>query len=238
MKKSFPLVTLTLCLAAANPLFAETKLLKNYTSPASAISAHNKGTDLLEKGDLVGARHMYDAAIKADPKLYLAIFSRGEISMQEHKWEMAIQDFNAALTVSPGFFIAAVRRGQANEALGHYDLSLADYNRVISLKPMIGSRALAKSARAWVLATCPNAALRNGKQAVEDAKAACNLTSFGKWDYIDTLAAAYAEAGDFDSAIKFEQKAISRTNDPEDIKGAQMRLALYQQHKPYHTPAH
>ena len=93
---------------------------------------------------------------------------------------------------------------------------------------MVGSRALAKSARAWLRATCPNPALRNGQQAVVDAKAACNLTLWDDWDYIDTLAAAYAEAGDFDAAIKSEQKAISKTPDPDKIKGAQQRLALYQ----------
>jgi hypothetical protein len=54
---------------------------------------------------------------------------------------------------------------------------------------MVGSRALAKSARAWLRATCPNPAFRNGQQAVVDAKAACNLTQWDDWDYIDTPAA-------------------------------------------------
>lgn len=77
------------------------------------------------------------------------------------------------------------------------------------------------------------AAFRNGKEAVVDAKAACNLCSWGDWDYIDTLAAAYAEAGDFESAIKFEQKAIAKAKKDDNTKGAQERLALYQQHKPF-----
>ena len=153
--------------------------------------------------------------------------------MKQHRWELAVQDFNSALKISPGFFLAAIRRGEANARLGRYELSLADYDKVLSLHPMIGSRGRAKTARAWLRATCPNAAFRNGQQAVVDAKAACNLCSWGDWDYIDTLAAAYAETGDFDSAIKFEQKAISKAKKDDDTKGAQQRLALYQQHKPY-----
>ena len=38
--------------------------------------------------------------------------------MQQHKWELAIQDFNATLISSPGFFLAAIRRGEANEQSG------------------------------------------------------------------------------------------------------------------------
>ena len=79
----------------------------------------------------------------------------------------------------------------------------------------------------------PRPAFRNGKQAVADATAACRIDSWDTWDYIDTLAAAYAEAGDFDNAIKFENEAIRKTRDADAIKGAQERLALYQQHRPF-----
>jgi tetratricopeptide (TPR) repeat protein len=232
MKKSFLLFLVGLAINTASHLWARDVIIE-VGSPASAVFASNQAHELVKKGDLEGARRLYDAAAKADPRFYLAIFSRGEISMRQHRWELAIQDFNAALRISPGFFIAAIERGKANERLGRYDLSLVDYDKVLSLHPMIGSRGLAKTARAWLRATCPNPAFRNGKQAVVDAKAACNLCSWGDWDYIDTLAAAYAEIGDFDSAIKFEQKAISKAKKDDDTKGAQQRLALYQQHKPY-----
>lgn len=236
MKKLFPLIVIALLIGAATHLPARDQTIAVDTKQ-SALNAANKAADLYKQGDFEGARRLYDVAIQADPRLYLALYFRGEISMHQRKWELAVQDFNAALSKSPGFFLAAIRRGEANARLGRYELSLADYDKVLSLHPMIGSRGRAKTARAWLRATCPNPAFRNGKEAVADAKAACNLCSWGDWDYIDTLAAAYAEVGDFDSAVKFEQKAIEKAKKDDDTKGAQERLALYQQHKPYRDGA-
>lgn len=232
MKKCFLLLFVGLLINTA-PHSSARDVLIPVDTPPSALSAANQANELVKKGDLEGARRLYDIAIHADPKLYLALYFRGEISMSQRKWELASQDFNAALKISPGFFMGAIRRGEANARLGRYDLSLADYDKVLTLHPMIGARGRAQTARAWLRATCPNAAFRNGKQAVDDAKAACRLCDWGEWGYIDTLAAAYAEAGDFDSAIKFEQRAISKAKKDDNIKGAQQRLALYQQHKPY-----
>jgi tetratricopeptide (TPR) repeat protein len=232
MKKWFLLFVVVLLINTATHLPARDQSIE-VDAKRSAVNAANAAADLYKKGDYEGARRLYDVAIQADPRLYLALYFRGEISMKQHRWELAVQDFNAALSKSPGFFLAAIRRGEANARLGRYELSLADYNKVLSLHPMIGSRGRAKTARAWLRATCPNPAFRNGKEAVVDAKAACNLSSWGEWDYIDTLAAAYAEVGDFDSAIKFEQQAIAKAKKDDNTKGAQQRLALYQQHKPY-----
>jgi tetratricopeptide (TPR) repeat protein len=51
---------------------------------------------------------------------------------------------------------------------------------------------------------------------------------------LDTLAAAYAEAGDFDQAIKWQQRAIElNASDADFVKGGKERLELYRQHKPY-----
>lgn len=214
-------------------LLARHDVLLPVDSSGGAVEAANRANDLVRKGDLVGARRMYDAAIRTDPKFYLAIFSRGEISMREHKYDAAIQDFDTALNLDHGFFLAAIKRGQAHSQLGHYAKALADYDRILSLQPMEGARGLTKGLRAWLRATCPDPAFRNGKQAVDDAKSACSICSWRDWDTIDTLAAAYAEAGDFDSAVKFEQRAISKAGSGTNVEGARARLALYQQHRPY-----
>jgi Flp pilus assembly protein TadD len=80
--------------------------------------------------------------------------------------------------------------------------------------------------------------LRDGKQAVEHAVRACELTQWKSPNNFDTLAAAYAEAGDFDKAVEFERKALSfPAFEKENGKAAKERLELYLQKKPYRDPA-
>jgi Flp pilus assembly protein TadD len=61
---------------------------------------------------------------------------------------------------------------------------------------------------AWVLATSPDDNVRDGKLAVELATKACEVTNHEESHILSTLAAAYAEAGDFDKATEWSQKAI------------------------------
>src|SRR5205807_6285695 len=63
--------------------------------------------------------------------------------------------------------------------------------------------------RAWLRATCADPSIRNGQLAIADAKKACEIDEWQDTSYMDTLAAAYAEAGDFDSAVRYEEQAIS-----------------------------
>jgi hypothetical protein len=89
--------------------------------------------------------------------------------------------------------------------------------------------------RAWLLATCSQAGLRDGKQAIQDATTACNLAEWKTPALIDTLAASCAEAGDFDSAVKWETQFLQTPGLPPQIQtNAQNRLSLYQDHQPYH----
>jgi hypothetical protein len=94
---------------------------------------------------------------------------------------------------------------------------------------------------AWLLATSPNGSLRNGKQAEKLATKACELTLWSNPNFIDTLGAACAEAGDFDDALKWENYSLSRSNITEDetLQG-KGHLTLFHARKPYHTesPSH
>jgi hypothetical protein len=93
----------------------------------------------------------------------------------------------------------------------------------------------AQNSLAWFLATCPDARYRNGADAVKAAKIACELTAMKDAESIDTLAAALAEAADFEAAITTEEKAIGLLAKTETTTRAdyQARLELYRKKTPY-----
>jgi tetratricopeptide (TPR) repeat protein len=152
--------------------------------------------------------------------------------LERGKYELAIQDCNEALRQYPGFVEAALLRANINVRLGKYAEALKEYNYLISLHPRSVTLARALSDRAWFQATCPNSSFRNGQQAVKDAKAACSMMAWKDEDMIDTLAAAYAETGDFDSAARYAAQALAvKGISPEDAKAFREHLAWFQQRK-------
>jgi tetratricopeptide (TPR) repeat protein len=110
--------------------------------------------------------------------------------------------------------------------------ALSDYEAALRLKPdYVG----VLNNLAWLYAACPQAEFRNGAKAVENAKKACELTRWKNPNYIGTLAAAYAEAGDFDAAVESLKKAIDllpEGTSAESRAEYESYLKLYQEGKP------
>jgi len=89
---------------------------------------------------------------------------------------------------------------------------------------------------AWLQAPYPAAEFRDGAKAVENATKACELTDWKNVGCVDTLAASYAEAGDFDSAVEWQKKAIDLLTEDisaESQSSYESRLNLYQSGRPY-----
>jgi tetratricopeptide (TPR) repeat protein len=127
---------------------------------------------------------------------------------------------------------AALLRANINARLGKYAEALKEFNYLVSLHPKRVTLARVLSDRAWFYATCPNASFRNGQQAVKDAKAACSIMVWKDEHMIDTLAAAYAETGDFNSAVQYAAQALAVKGISSDAtKLFQQHLALFQQQK-------
>jgi tetratricopeptide (TPR) repeat protein len=115
-----------------------------------------------------------------------------------------------------------------------YNQALADFTEQISRYPDLFQ---AHHRRAEILATCPDGRFRNGKEAIASATRACELTSWERADAVATLAAAYAEAGDFARAVDYEQKAQDRYAAGGRVPPGRWRperMALYQAGRPYH----
>ena len=93
---------------------------------------------------------------------------------------------------------------------------------------------VALNGKAWLLATCPDKRYRQGKTAQELATRACEQTNWKVGHYLDTLAAAHAESGNFDKAVELEEKALmDQTYEKNDGTGARERLKLYKDKKPF-----
>ncbi len=85
---------------------------------------------------------------------------------------------------------------------------------------------------AWLLATCPDDKYRDAKRSVELATKACELTGWRQWNNLDTLAAAYAETGNFTEAVKWQEKALELVPGQRKPEIAH-RLELYKSGTPY-----
>jgi len=182
------------------------------------------------RGDLDKAMADYNKAIRLDPKYPTAFNNRGMVWAQQGRYDQAIADFGEAIKLDPKFIDAYYNRSNAYYAAGEFENSVTDYTKILQIDP---KDIEAQNALAWLLATCADPHFRDGKRAVQLATKACELVEWKQAGCLDTLAAAYAESGDFENAIKWQQQAIDLA--PSDQKERfQSRLALYREGKPFH----
>ena len=207
--------------AFSKALFHEPNYTAAYVGRASVYSAkleHDKAIAEL------------DQVARLNPNNPVNFVNRGKILTDKKDYDKAIADFTEAIRIAPRFDHAYLARAIAWTGKKDYDKMHADCEEALKLNPR---NALAYNQRAWVWATCPIEKYRDGKRAVEAAKQA---VAIGKEaGMMDTLAAAYAESGDFEQAIIWQYRALQ---DPEFRKdnetGALRRLELYRNNIPYH----
>ena len=154
----------------------------------------------------------FDAAVeelqnlhKASPKDSLTLLQLGTLYTAMKKYDKAVEVFTTIVTDHPDDVDAIRGRGDALLNQGRRANAISDYERALKLQP---HDAGLLNNLAWVLATAPEGNLRDGHRAVALATDACRQTEY-KADYVlSTLAAAYAETGDFESARKWAAQAV------------------------------
>src|SRR6267378_173670 len=150
--------------------------------------------------------------------------NRGIEEHQKGDYDGAIADFTKAIEIDPRAADAYMARGDARKNKGDLDGAITDYTKAIEIDP---SNAIGYNNLAWLLATASKDSARDGKKAVAYATKACELTKWEDPNALDTLAAAYAEAGDFDEAIKWQTKALSLPEFPQnELDKGRERLQL------------
>jgi tetratricopeptide (TPR) repeat protein len=118
----------------------------------------------------------------------------------------AISTFSQVLTQEPDDYHALRYRGDAYLNVGEHKEAIADFDRAMKADDAEKDDGLLNNF-AWVLATSPTDSLRDGKRALELATKAADLTSYQVPHILSTLAAAYAETGDFENAKKWSAKS-------------------------------
>ncbi|MAT67994.1 MAG: hypothetical protein CMJ58_00555 [Planctomycetaceae bacterium] len=192
------------------------------------------------QAQILAAEDKMDEAIEKMDTLIAAAGNQPELQMQlalycviAKKPRRAIDAYNAVLADEPDNYLARRNRGDAYLTIGDHVTAVADFEKALALQPQDPSLL---NNLAWVLATSPDDEVRNGSRAVELGQQAAELTDFKAAHILSTLAAAYAEAGDFAKAKEWSQKAVdlSRGEEGDDIdEQLAAELASYQQGKPW-----
>lgn len=137
-----------------------------------------------------------------------------------------LYDVRVVATNAAPYYAArlAYNFGQYSEAVDGLYKTINDDPTVVSSLNLL----------AWIKATCPDATIRRGHEAIALAKRACDITRWKRPEHIDTLAASYAETGDFKNAVKFQEQALAirELTNPTDGE-MEERLSLYKQSKPF-----
>lgn len=203
-------------------------------NPAMSEIRTNLANALVALGRTTAALPEYKRALAAKPNDSITLYNYGRALSATGSYVDAAAAFEHALRVDPTASHVWPELGHALLATGAYERAAAALERAIEPDP---DNITALNDLAWLLATCPDANLRDGPRAVELAQAACDATSNADANLLDTLAAAFAEAGDYAQAVGTIERAIQLALAAEMRALAdtlEARRELYRQERPYH----
>ena len=200
--------------------------------PGDSDVIATRGICFAQKGDDDRALKDFDAAVKANPKNVHGWQLRGSAYSERGEKEKALSDFKEAINVDPNNALTYLYRAHLYLVEAEPESALADLEEVMRRAPDAPGAA---NDYAWTLATNPKDSVRNGHKAVEYAKKACHETDYKHAPTVDTLAASYAESGEWEDALKWQEEALAlaEKTHPDDVAGMRERLALFKEKKPY-----
>jgi tetratricopeptide (TPR) repeat protein len=204
--------------------------------PDYAEARANLGFALLQKGAMDEAIPQYQQALQINPNCAEARVNLGNALVQKGKMDEAITQYREALQIKPDDEVAHVSLGILLAQTGRAGEAIAHLQKALQLEP---ANPGFQNNLAWLLATCPEAPLRDGHKAVELARQANALTGGENPVILHTLAAALAEEGRFSEALETAQRALPLAGAQPDTRLAgqlQIEMKLYQTGRPFHSP--
>lgn len=192
----------------------------------------NMGNALFQKGAADEAMEQFRQAIAYDPANVIALDDLGVVDNQTGRQAEAIASFQRVLTIEPNDIDALSGLAQANAQIGKISEAVAQFSKILEIQP--GNFEVLNNL-AWLLATSRNESIRDAKRALKLSQQANELTD-GKGPLIHhTLAAAFANLGQFDEAKAAVQQAIDlaqASGRPQLIPGFKTELQSYEEKKP------
>ena len=189
---------------------------------------------LLKQGQTNEAVVRWEKALAIKPHYAQAHANLGDALFQQGRIGEAILQYQEMVKLEPGDAHAQFSLGQAFEGAGRIREAIAQYRAALKInfqtvQPL--------NNLAWILATNADASIRNGSEAVKLAEEANRVSRGENAGILDTLAAAYAEAGQFPEAVKTAERALSLaiSQDKKTLAdGLRKELRLYQAGFPCH----
>ena len=192
-----------------------------------SVAYHNADQLVDENADLT-------TLLMLDPRDEFALEHRADLENIRGDKERAEADYSDWIRYTQSA-TAYDRRARFFVRQGDYSSALDDLREAATVGSVEHSSFYGL---AWMLATCPDASLRNGREAVEIATKACEATKWEDSHCLDAMAVAQAENGNIPEAINYERQALALLSvDPVMQRKMEARLVLFQKNKPYHELA-
>jgi Tfp pilus assembly protein PilF len=202
--------------------------------PDYAEAHHNFGSVLARGGQFDAAVVHFQRALEIKPDDAAAHNSLGNALACLGRLDEAMLHYRLALETKPDFADAHNNLANALDTCGKVDEALKHYQKALGIEP---DHVNAHIGLARLRASCAQAVMRNGVEAIEHAQRANQLSGGRRPDVLDTLAAAYAEAGWFAEAEAIARQALQLATQQSNqglANALRSRLALYEAGKPYH----
>lgn len=200
--------------------------------PDHVYTLQSLGAAQLARGDCQSAVPTFRELVRLTPRVATAHFNLGAALHGRGECTEAKAALQTALALDPEFGSALHALGNVLADLGDVEGAMGAYQKAIKIAPLLVP---AHDSLAWLLATGPDH-VRDGLRAVRLATKACETTQWMNHQYLDTLAAGYAEVGDFEKAADFQRRALTLMNKGEPRVELEARFRLYTQQKPYRDP--
>lgn len=185
----------------------------------------------------------YDEAIqdltllaKSNPQEPVWLLQLATLYQLDNRPSMAIKIADQLIRMNEKNWRAYRIRGDALLSMGSQLEATKDYQKALDrLDKEDEERSGLLNNLAWILATSPEDDLRDGKRSVELGTEACELTEFKEAHILSTLAAGYAEVGDFDKAIEYSEKAVEsgKQENTDQLEQLEKELESYKEKKPW-----